>query len=62
METDAQLIAFALNMYANWIETGNSFMSANNAIKRHELPKALNDDQRALVVRLRCLANKQMTN
>lgn len=45
----------ALNMWANYIETGDPYMSADTAIKcgKSRIAKLLTDDQKRLVLRLR---------
>lgn len=56
MQTDKELITHALNMWANHIETGNVSLNAGDADNRKMKVKALDDDQKALVLRLRKLA------
>lgn len=58
METTEEMIAIALNMRANFIETGNPIMSRNDAIRssKPELVKALEPEQEKLVVQLRTTA------
>ncbi len=55
---DRNLIATALAQWANYIETGAVYLSANDVIaaKQHVKVKALTQDQRKLVIRLRDLA------
>jgi hypothetical protein len=54
--TDQELIARALNLWGNWIETGNIILSAEDAQQRKLKFNALSVDQMKLVVRLRELA------
>ena len=56
MESDRELRHFALTFWANYIETGNPTLSANDAIDRGILPNKLNENQRKAVVRIRELA------
>jgi hypothetical protein len=57
MESREEMIAIALNMRANWIETGNPTMSRNDAIRGGAaatyLVKALEPEQEKLVLQLR---------
>lgn len=55
---DRKIIATALNMRANVIETGNYALSANDCIARKMSINAIDDDQRRLVARLRELAEE----
>lgn len=57
-ETDAELTATALDMWANWIETGNVTLAADDAIAcgSRAMVKLLTPEQRALVMRLRTLS------
>jgi len=52
------LISTALNMWANWIETEDVTLSAQDAInmKKNNIIQPLTLDQQELVVRLRRLA------
>ncbi len=61
-KTDEELVTMALHMWANWVETNNPMMSANDvAAMRNPLVriKALTDDSKQLVARLRDLADKE---
>lgn len=51
-------IAAGLNMLANFIETGDAIMSAQDASARKKPFKALDVDQMEKVVRLRRLAER----
>ena len=59
MKTDADLICNALHLWANYIETRNVLLSAQDAQAQNKPFKALSTDQMKLVVRLRELAEKQ---
>lgn len=54
----------ALNMWANYLETGDPCMSADTAIKcgQKEAVRVLNDDQKRLVLRLRDEAGLTLQN
>lgn len=58
MRSDHELKIVALQSMANWMETGNPHLSANDAIqqKKFELLRPLEESQREDVVRLRQLA------
>lgn len=58
MNTDEQKIGYALGLWANYIETGNILLCAEDAEKQGEKVKALNLEQMKTVVRLRDLAAK----
>ena len=60
-EKDNQIISYALNLWANWIETGDVTISASDSISMNTLPKALTLEQQKFVVRLRELAQKELT-
>lgn len=55
---DVDDVVAALQMRANWVETGNVVLSRNDAIAsgQHKLIRPLADDQLELVRRLRDLA------
>ena len=55
---DHELAAYALDMWANNIETGEYGLSAADAVERKMRVKALGTDQMRLVIRLRDLAGK----
>lgn len=55
---DKELISFALNQWANIVETGNPILSAKDAERQKKPFKALTEDQMELVLRLRRLARK----
>lgn len=59
-ETDVEKICQALNMWANWIETGSPTTTINDAINigKPKMIKKLNDEQRKFVSELRQLALK----
>jgi hypothetical protein len=52
--SDQELIFWALVQYRNKLETGDSGLSVDMAIKtgQSNLIKALNDEQKAMVIRL----------
>lgn len=54
--TDEELVAHALDMWANYIETSNIGLSANDAAEQKAKFNALSLDQMKLVIRLRELA------
>jgi hypothetical protein len=58
--TDKQLIRWALLMWRNHIETGEVPLSSTDAAncKEHKKIKPLDSEQKALVVRLEKLAEK----
>ena len=58
MKTDEQKIAQALNVWANYIETGDAVLSAQDARRMgmNAKVKALDTHQTAIVARLRKLA------
>ncbi len=55
---DRQIIAYALDLWANFIQTGELTMSAQDAERAGEPIKALSTDQMKMVIRLRDLAAK----
>lgn len=57
-ETDEHLVRNALQMWANYIETGNVNLSAKDAQAARKPFRALGVDQMKLVIRLRELAAK----
>ncbi len=59
---DWELRLHALNLWANYIETGNVTMSAVDASKAKKPFNALTLDQQRIVVRLRDLAIKELEN
>jgi hypothetical protein len=61
-EKDKNVIALALSMWANHIETGNVSLSQADAIMigRAEVVIALTLEQQKFVVRLRDLSNKHL--
>ena len=54
---DKLLINYALNLWANYIETGNVITSAKDVQAMHKPVKALDLDAMKLVVRLREMAD-----
>lgn len=58
MNTDEQKIGYALNLWANYIETGNSLLCAEDAEKQGEKVRGLNLEQMKTVLQLRDLAAK----
>ena len=56
MKTDQEKISYALNVWANYIETGDVTLCAADAKHFGVQGKTLNKDQLALVKRLRELA------
>jgi len=56
VENDNSLIAFALDIWANYIETFCVSMSAKNAIQRNKEPNFLTSKQKQLVDRLHLLS------
>ena len=52
-ETREKRVAFALNAWANHIETGNITFSATDAKKMHKKPRPLNTEKRVFVAKLR---------
>lgn len=59
-QTDGDLRAQALNMWANYIETSNPILSARDATEQKLPFKALDDSQKRLVLRLRKLAINEL--
>jgi len=61
-EKDSEIKYAALNMWANYIETGNINISFNDAInmKNYEILNTLDDFQKEFVIRLRKLAVKEL--
>ena len=61
-EKDNQIISYALNMWANYIETGDVTISASDAIhfKQNEKVQSLTIDQQKFCIRLRDLAMEQL--
>ena len=59
---EKEMIRSALNIWANYIETGTVNLSLEDAIKnkKYDEIKSLNDDQKNLVANLRALADKQI--
>lgn len=60
--TDQQLISNALNMWANYVETGNVAMSAKTAKEMNEEVYTLNFRQRELVDRMRKSATETLND
>lgn len=60
--TDQELISNALNMWANYIETGNVTMSAKSAKEMNEEVYTLNYRQKELVDRIRKLATEALND
>ena len=69
---DDELIRRALDMYSNWLETGNILLSTSDWIAQHQtksaleriqrMPlKALTNEQQRLVIRIRHLRDKHST-
>lgn len=61
METDEQKIRFALDLWANYIETGHVTLCAKDAERLGDKVKALDLGQMKVVVRLRELAQMAET-
>lgn len=63
-ETDAEIKAFALNSWANEIETGERGLSVNDCIERKlsKKIKLLTEEQKKLVARIRLLAEAESKN
>jgi len=61
-EKDKHVRSYALNMWANHIETGDVTLSARDAISMGEqdLLNALTPEQQKFVVRLRDMAEKEL--
>jgi hypothetical protein len=61
MRSDAELKRLALHAFANWLETGDILLSANDAIarKQQHIVKMRNDDGLREVLRLRELAEAE---
>jgi hypothetical protein len=59
--TNQQLVAHALGMWANYIETGNIVLSANDMVRKGAVLKHLDADQLALVSRLRSQQHERQT-
>lgn len=59
-ESDEQLIWSALNMWANWIETGDVVLSDADLERQGRPPRRLTEDQRERVKRLRELAASEL--
>lgn len=61
---DNELKCYALNFWANWIETDDMTMSAENAVKcdRRDKMNVLTLEQVKLVIRLRELAIKELND
>lgn len=59
---DGFLRAYALKCWANYIETGDISLSAQDAQRMKKPFKALTHEQMALIVRLHKLADKEDTN
>ena len=60
-DKDSHVKSFALNMWVNYIETGDVNLSAVDAKQMDESFNALTAEQMEFVVRLRRLAVKEMT-
>lgn len=58
LSTPERLIYQALTVWANWIETGEVYLSATDAANCGKPCKPLSADQHALVARLRDLATQ----
>ena len=58
---DNLLCSVSLNMWANWIETGNHILSAKDAEARRVKFHAPDKEQRELIARLRNLSTKMLT-
>lgn len=59
-ENDNEIIAQALNMWANHVETGRVINSATDAINMGLFPKPLTIEQMKFVIRLRELSAKAL--
>lgn len=63
-EKDNIIIAYALNLWANHIETGNISLSAEDArnMNNNNLIKNLDEEQINFVKRLKDLSNKNLSS
>ena len=59
-QTDAVVVAHALRMWANWIETGDPVLSSGDAVNsgQQNLLQSLNRDQHEMIARLHKLADQ----
>lgn len=57
--SDNELKENALNMWANYVETGNPILSATDMQAQRKQPRTLSEDGMRLVLRLRALARKE---
>lgn len=59
---DSEVLAHALLMWINYIETGDVVMSRNDAIESQKFKsiKSLTDEQMKFVLRLKALRENQM--
>ncbi len=55
---DAEALALALEMRANYIETKNVILSTNDMIERRQKPPEVSEEQKLLVRRLRGIASQ----
>lgn len=54
--SNKQLITHALNLWANYIETGDVITSATDCANIGKTVRVINDEQKEMVLRLRKLA------
>lgn len=57
--SDRELKENALNLWANYVETGNPILSATDMQNQRKPVRALGEDGMRLVLRLRALARKE---
>jgi hypothetical protein len=60
-EKENHTISYALNMWANYIETGDVTVSAQTAQKLKEPFNSLTEDQMEFIVKLRKMSTKYLT-
>ena len=60
-EKENHMISHALNMWANYIETGDVTKSAQDAQRFKEYFNALTEDQMEFILRLRKTSTKYLT-
>jgi hypothetical protein len=60
-EKENYMISYALNLWANYIETGDVTMSAQTAQKIKEPFNALTEDQMEFILRLRKTSTEYLT-
>lgn len=60
ISNDYEIIARALLYLANFVETGNPYKSREQAIQEREKIYELDEDEKALVKRVRRLASREL--